>query len=51
MARNRRHQFDNLSDVGDRLYLDDPTVENILDILVDIGHSDRIYTFHGNFSG
>jgi hypothetical protein len=51
MAKNRRHQFDNLSDVGDKLDLDNPTVENIVDILVDIGHSDRVYTFHDDFLG
>ena len=51
MANNRRHQFDNLSDVGDKLDLDNPTVENIVGILVDIGCLDRVYTFHDDFLG
>ncbi|OHR72042.1 hypothetical protein [Neisseria sp. HMSC70E02] len=51
MARNRRHQFDNLSDVGDKLDLDNPTVENIVDILVHIGNLDQVYTFHDDFLG
>ncbi|HFC2778760.1 TPA: hypothetical protein WN693_001082 [Neisseria gonorrhoeae] len=51
MTRNIEHQFSNLSDVGKKLELENPTVENVVDILVDIGHDDRVYTFHDDFLG
>lgn len=51
MTRNIEHQFSNLSDVGEKLELENPTVENVVDILVDIGHDDRVYTFHDDFLG
>ena len=51
MTRNPEYQFDNLSDVGEKLDLESPTVENIVDVLVDIGHDDRVYTFHDDFLG
>lgn len=52
MAKNNRKQFYELSDIARKLEeLNDPTVGEIVDTLVGLGHEDRVYTFHDDFLG